>query len=214
MKNTTTMKTIYPTVKFLLFILILSLFSCTKGGGDNGTDNASATYYYKATIGSVNYYQDVTQTNNYIAGSGLGGVDDVDLTAGIEPMSTTPGSTEFHVTKGILHNYLSLTNAQFKAFFKPGSYPNTSGPDYDPYQNGDGIYIYWVDKQGKIWSTTDGSGDQTGSSFKIISVDDDGDGVHYYIRVKMQFNCKLYKEGTGEMIQLTNGEMVGLFGQI
>ena len=108
------MKTIYPAVKFLLFILILSLFSCTKGGGDNGTNNTSATYYYKATIGSVNYYQDVTQTNNYIAGSGLGGVDDVDLTAGIEPMSTTPGSTEFHVTKGILHNYLSLTNAQLR----------------------------------------------------------------------------------------------------
>lgn len=188
----------------------------TAGAGGNGNSGGSsnASYYYKATIGGTNYFQDVTPTNDYIAGSGLGGTDDVDFSAGIDPMSPS-GKTSFGVTKGLFHNYLSSTNAQFKAFFNPGTYPYTSGPDSDPYKNGDGVYIDWVDKQGNLWSTIDGTGDQTGSTFKIISVGDEPDALNnYYIKVKMQFNCKLYKESTGEMIQLTNGEMVGLFGKI
>lgn len=228
------MKTRYSSAKFLLFSLVLLLFSCQKevsfensnsgsggtggsgGSGSGGGSGSNSTYYYKATIGGINYYQDATLTNDYIAGSGSGGVDDVELSASIDPLSSnTPNTTSFEVTKGLLHNYLSITNARFKAFFKPGTYPYTTGPDSDPFKNGDGIYIFWVDKQGSLWSTTDGSGDQTGSSFKIISVDDSPDAIgRYYIKVKMQFNCKLYKEGTGEMKQLTNGEMVGLFGQI
>lgn len=230
----------YLPAKILLLSSMIFLFSCQKetsfengnasgnsggtggnsGSGGNGgsggsSGSSNATFYYKATIGGVNYYQDVNATNNYIAGSGLGGTDDVDLSASIDPMTPTATDTaSFAVTKGILHNYLSLTNAQFKAFFKPGTYPYTTGPEYDPYKNGDGIYIVWVDKQGNLWSTVDGTGDQTGSSFKIISADDDPDPLTYYVRVKMQFNCKLYKQGSTEMVQLTNGEMVGLFGKI
>jgi len=226
--------------KLLLLSSFIFLFSCQKetsfetgngsgsgttggtggssgSGGSGGGSGSSSNgiYYYKATIGGVNYYQDVTLTNNYLPGSGLGGVDDVDLSASIDPIIPSAKDTSsFEISKGILHNYLSVTDAQFKAFFKPGTYPFTTGPESDPYKNGDGIYIIWVDKQGNLWSTIDGTGDQTGSSFKIISVDDAPDGINYYIKVKMQFNCKLYKEYTGEMKQLTNGEMVGLFGKI
>jgi hypothetical protein len=43
------------------------------------TDGSTGDIYYKATIGGVNYYQAVTATNDYEAGSGLGGTDDVAL---------------------------------------------------------------------------------------------------------------------------------------
>jgi hypothetical protein len=207
------MKPLISSTKIFFFSLCVLLLACKKG--DSGDDNNNATYYYKATIGGVNYFQDVTETNDYIAGSGSAGTDDVSLSASINPISSpAPNSTTLEITKGIMHNYFSSTIPQFKAFFTPGNYPYTTGPEFDPFQNGNGIYIMWLDKQGNLWTTIDGSGDQTGSNFKIISATDDADPLTYYIRVKMQFNCKLYKEGTGEMIQLTNGEMVGLFGKI
>jgi hypothetical protein len=207
------MKPSISVLKIFLFSLCVLLLGCKKGNNDS--DDNNATYYYKATIGGVNYFQDVTMTNDYIAGSGSGGTDDVSLSASINPISSpAPNSTTLEITKGIMHNYWSSTVPQFKAFFNPGTYPYTSGPEFDPFRNGNGVYIIWVDKEGNLWSTIDGSGDQTGSSFKIISTTDDADPLTYYIRVKMQFNCKLYKEGTGEMKELTNGEMVGLFGKI
>ena len=200
--------------KIFVFSLCILFIGCKKEDKKNES-NGDGTYYYKATIGGVNYFQDVTQANDYTAGSGSGGVDDVSLSASINPISSpASNATILEITKGILHNYYSSTENQFKAFFNPGTYPFTSGPEYDPFQNGNGIYIMWMDKQGNLWTTMDGTGNQTGSNFKIISATDDADPLTYYIRVKMQFNCKLYKEGTGEMMQLTNGEMVGLFGKI
>ena len=172
-----------------------------------------AEYYYKATIGGVNYYQNATWTNGYIAGSGMGGLDDVSFGANISPEDVPfpANSTMFGVTKGIMHGYINSSDSAFKAFFKPGTYP------YAPISlsSVDGIYISWMDKSGANWATDEGTGDQTGSTFKILSVAEERDvrGI-LYVRVKMQFNCKLYKEGTGEMRLLTNGEFVGLFGKI
>ncbi len=180
----------------------------------DGGDSVAAQYYYKATIDSVDYMQTVTEDNGYEAGSGLGGDDDVSFTASIDYASTPipAGSTAMGVEKGIMHHYINSSNADFKAFFAPGDYPYTPGGSFD---NGDGVNVSWRDKNGNDWDSNAGSADQTGSTFKIISVDDVFDAVgNYYIRVKMQFNCKLYQHDTGEMKELTNGEMVGLFGKI
>jgi hypothetical protein len=35
-----------------------------------------------------------------------------------------------------------------------------------------------------------------------------------YIKVKMQFNCTLFKENSTDEVVLTNGEMVGVFGML
>jgi len=210
------MKTIYSPVKFLLFGLVIFLLGCEKGGGNNGGGSTNATYYYKATIGGVNYLQEVTPTNGYASRSAAVGGDDVALSASIDlkSNSTPVNLTSLKITKGILHKYLTSTNAQFNAFFIPGNYHYTTGPEFDPFQNADGVYISWVDKQGNLWTTIDGSGNQTGSSFNIVSAVDSAGAATHYIKAKMEFNCKLYKKGTGEMVQLTNGEMVGLFGKL
>lgn len=217
---------------FIVFLLILcTLYSCQKevsadldstpsggggvGGGPGGS-TSTATYYYKANIGGVNYTESVTNTNDFQAGSGLGGTNEVEFSADISPMTSPQplNTTSIEINKGLFNNYLSSTNAQFKAFFNPGDYPYTTGPEGQEYINGNGVYIMWMDKQGSLWSTSFGSHDQAGSTFQILSVVDDADPVHYYVRVKAVFKCKLYKEATGEMKQVTNGEFVGLFGKI
>ncbi len=178
-------------------------------GGGNTTDEI----YYKATIGGVNYFQSVTATNNYEAGSGMGGTDDVVFGGGINYANPPlpAGLTQMSVDKGLMHNYLSATKSQFKAFFAPGIYP------YAPasYSLGDGISIVWNDPLGGDWDTRDGTVDQAGSNFKIISTEDSYDAIgRYYIKVKMQFNCKLYNRSTGAVTVLTNGEMVAYFGML
>jgi hypothetical protein len=189
-------------------------FKITVSGATGGGGTAPGEYYYKATIGGVNYYQTATWTNGYIAGSGMGGLDDVSFGADISPeeIPFPANSTMFGVTKGIMHNYINSSDSAFKAFFKPGTYPYAP---ISPLTSVDGIYISWMDKTGANWITDGGTGNQTGSTFKILSVSEERDvrGI-LYLRVKMQFNCKLYKEGTGEMRPLTNGEFVGLFGKI
>jgi hypothetical protein len=198
-------------------------FPLNLGGGACGfivtvTDgNAIGDVYYKATISGVDYYQAVTATNKYEAGSSLGGSDDVSVGASIN-YSTDPlpkGLTTFGVEKGLMHGYLASTEAQFKTYFSPVNYP-CAPPGPVNYQNGDGVIIGWTDKDGNNWSSLHATSAQpASSSFKIISVDEIHDATGtYYLKVKMQFNCVLYKEGTNTLISLTNGEMVGYFGKI
>src|SRR5688500_17068608 len=97
------------TTKIFLFSLCVLLLGCKKEDNNND-NNGDGTYYYKATIGGVNYFQDVTQANDYIAGSGSAGVDDVSLFVSINPLSSpTSNTTTLEITKGIMHNYLSST---------------------------------------------------------------------------------------------------------
>jgi hypothetical protein len=178
-----------------------------------GQTGGTGDIYYKATIDGVNYYQAVTATNGYEAGSGMGGVDEVSIGGGIyyadDPVP--PGVTSMGAEKGLLRNYLSATDAQFRAFFAPGDYPYAP----ESYSNGDGIHISWQSPDGEYWSTRNGPADQVGSTFKIISVVDARDITGtLYIKVKMQFNCKFYNVNTGAVKTCTNGEMVAYFGKL
>ena len=178
-----------------------------SSGGGGGT---SSDFYYKATVGGVSYNQDATFTNGYEPGVGMSGVDDVVFGGGIS-YSNPPlpaGKTEFSIAKGMMHNYTTATQAQFKAYFNPGTY------SYAPlsYSNGDGIQISWTDTKGEIWDSRDGKVDQTGSTFKIISTQDFTDAAgDYYVKVKVEFSCKLYNTSTGAMKQAT-GEASVPFG--
>lgn len=200
--------TLFSTI--LLFCIIV-FSGCKKV--NTKSDNAS--YYYKATIGGVQYLQKVTETNGYEAGSAKGGADDVTFSATINPKDypSPPKSTTMDITKGMFHNFFAATNEQFKAFFPPGVYNFTSGPEYDPFKSGDGFIIEWFDENGVDWSTAAGSGDQTNSTLKIVSVKEAQSVIDYYVEVKLQFSCKLYNSNTGEMKELKDGEFVGLFGK-
>jgi hypothetical protein len=191
----------------------------TGGTGGNGGGSTTGDFYYKATIGGTSYSQTITSTTtDYEPGSGMSGFDDVIFGGGINwanpPLPA--GKTEFGIGKGIFHHYLSATQAQFKAFFTPGTYTYTSDPS-----NVDGVTVDWTDPSGNpgpnltdnIWGTAYGTKDQTGSTFKIISSTEFIDALGgYYMIVKAQFNCNLYNASTGAKKVLINGEAVVAFG--
>jgi hypothetical protein len=173
-------------------------------------------YYYKATIGGVSYQQVVTATNEWESASGIVGVDEVEVFGGIyHSGGAVPGAAYLTVRKGLFTDYQTATNNEFKAFFHTGEHPFTKGNFSNPYASGDGVIIELVDPQGEYWSTAAGTGDQSGSHFTVLSAEDDPDGSGtYFVKVKMQFNCKLYHSRTGEVKSLTGGEMVTAFGKL
>jgi len=186
------------------------LFSVTVvPAGSGGT---TGEYYYKATIDGVNYTQNVTSTNDYEPGRGLGGVDDVAFGAGINYANPPlpAGKTEFGIDRAFMHHYTTATKAQFKAFFATGDYAY-SALSNDQVDNG--IRIYWTDTKGEVWDSRD-KADQTSATFKIISAQDFTDiAGDYNVKVKVQFNCKLYNSA-GASKTLTNGEAVVVFGML
>jgi hypothetical protein len=186
----------------------------SAGGGPNPTSDP----YYKATIGGVNYIETVTATNNFEAGSGISGSDDVWFSAGIYSRANPvpAGVTGMDIEKAVMHGYDVASDAQFKAFFPVGTHPYAP-PGMAKFLNGDGVIVGWTDKNGEDWTSHHETLAQpSSSSFKIISVVDERDLLGtLYIKVKMEFNCTLYKvSDPTKTLQLTNGEMVGYFGKI
>ncbi|WP_160710933.1 hypothetical protein [Chitinophaga solisilvae] len=172
-------------------------------------------YYYRMTVAGKPYEQHVREDNNYIASSGVDGVEEVVAGAGIvyntrDDDPVPPGVTQLVITKALLYDYFNVTEAGFTAFFAKGDYPYATRKEF-VYTSG--ITIRWQDEQGQIWDTI--SGDQPGSSFSILSAEPfrDGGGA-YYVKVKMRFSCRLYNQETGAMKQVTGGEMTGNFGKI
>ncbi|MDI3318757.1 hypothetical protein [Pinibacter soli] len=185
------------------------------GGGNVG----NATLYYKATIDGVAYSEKVTDTNSFIAGSGLSGSDDVIFGGGIafddgNGVPKPPTATSLDVDIGVLHNYYNCTDAYFRAFFTIGDHAYAK-PNPMTDADKEGVVVVWGDASGGYWSSQAGTGSQTGSTFKIISVEDARDITGtLYLKIKMQFSCKIYNVNTGAAKTLTNGEMVAYFGKI
>lgn len=202
------------TLPLFISILTLCLFAFSGCKKDKDKDDPKEEiYYFKANIGGKSYSEKVTETNGYIAGSSLGGMDIVNFSADIGPDDETVQKPSMSITKGLMYNYLSATNPDFINFFKPGSYTYTTSPDYNPIL-GNGFEVGFADENGDYWSTDAGAKDQTNSKIKIISVDETESFINFYIGVKIQFSCTLYNLFTGEKKELKDGEFYGLFGKI
>lgn len=187
--------------------------SCSVTLTTTGNDNAgnSSDYYYSITIDGKEYTQNVTMYNDWEAGSSLSGVDDVTFGAGINYgyEDVPAGSTSFGIEIGTMHGYYNATDAQFRAFFSAGTRNYTKD-----FSVADGVSIGWKDPNGVYWQTNYGTGDQTGSTFSIVSIEDARDLTGtLYLKTKIRFTCKLYNEA-GEVKTVTKGEMVGSFGKI
>ena len=180
------------------------------GGGGNG-GNITGDFYYKLTFDGVNYSQDVTSTNNYIADPGVVGTSEAIFATGISYNSNSvpAGKTEIGIVKGILHGYTG-TKAEFKAFFAPGNYQYGTIDIAGNTMTTDGVSITWIEPGGNdMWLTIDPSLQQ-GSTFKIVSATEVTDATGYYLKVKVQFSCKLYSVNSGGSVSkaVTNGEAV------
>ena len=92
-------------------------------------------------------------------------------------------------------------NATFKNFFVAGNY------NFSPSYDSTGIIIEYNDGT-DTWSTKLGSGNQTGSSFKIVESRNEL-ASPYTMKVYVTFNCKLYSFSTGAVKTVTDGVFVG-----
>src|SRR5687767_4063346 len=110
----------------------------------------------------------------------------------------SPGTGDLSLQKNYIYHYSNSTEADFKAFFAPGSYP-ISFTKCSSHIPSDGMWVAWVDDQSEFWFLRKDY-DQEGSYFKILG-NEDGyrtDGK-YFVKVYAQLKCKLYHESTNEM---------------
>jgi len=170
------------------------------------------TPYFKLTIDNINYQ--ITNDNNDPSrqiGSMTHSVDSGSVGSGIGPGTypNPPGTGTISLQK----NYIgtsnpALTDNDFKVFFQPDAYRFAIKTCKSIT---DGLLIAWNDSDSKIWTTYYGNG-QEGSYFKIVGLADGyNSNGRYYVKVKMRFKCKLYSYSSGQVKELTNGEMVAYF---
>ena len=181
--------------------------------GDITVEGVPLKSYFKGRIGGIDYnvVVDIDGPDNIPYGFGSRG-DSMSfasfLTPGIYP--NPPGSGTVSLQKQFIYPFSTSTDAHFKAFFKPGAYPFV--PSKCLNLGYSGIILSWVDSDGNEWDTIREFGDQSGSSFKIVGIEDGYDSQgRYFVKVKSRFNCKLYLRPGGQMQELTNGEMVSFF---
>ncbi len=154
-------------------------------GGFNDIYNGTGTY------GNNNKYE-----NGYVF---------VNITSYIwEDISFSMNDPEyFTISKGALkipYGHV-LNNNDIAGFVSKGTY-NYSKDLLN------GVEITWYDNDRKEWSTSKGTGVQTGSSFEITDVTNSSYEDGYKVRIL--FTCTLY-DGNGNSKKVTNGVYVGIF---
>lgn len=167
---------------------------------------------FKATIGGVKIYVVPLNAGPDNIPYGGGGKDTASFSSflGQDLHPYPAGTGAISLQKGYMYNFLTSTEADFKNFFKPGAYPfYTNLCSHFLFS---GMILFWADSDDQTWTTFKEFQDQAGSSFTIVGIEDghDNKGI-YFVKVKSRFNCKLYNMRTGEIQELTDGELVSYF---
>ena len=129
-----------------------------------------------------------------------------DTSTGIYGCGFTNGDgsvSYFAIDRGTLKYVGTVENTDFKAYYTPATY------SYN-LNLATGIRVIYYDAAGEIWSTDQGSQNQSGSTFVITDRKEFSGLSGYDIKVKATFNCKLYNT-TGQVKTFTEGVFVGFF---
>jgi hypothetical protein len=97
------------------------------------------------------------------------------------------------------------TTEDFTSFFSTGAKEYTFGAN-------DGVLLTLY-INGVEWTTSNGSGDQTGSSFVVDDFKVDEQFGKTFVKLKATFNCVFYN-GIGSSKTFTNGVFVGRFEEV
>ncbi|MCX2742186.1 hypothetical protein [Pontibacter anaerobius] len=97
--------------------------------------------------------------------------------------------------------------SQVEEMFKVSSYTFGNLETTSDERVIDGVLIRYTDVDGKVWSSDFGSGDQTGSSFRIVEHISNTKDKNSKKITTTEFSAKLY-DGNGNKIDLTNGKMM------
>jgi hypothetical protein len=185
-------------------------YSVVKGGIQQ--ELVPAHVYFKGKINGISYTLDASRDdpNNIVYGyGGYGGKDTDSLSFSTHVASATGGGT-ISVSNQYLPKFKLSSEADFKNFFKAGSYPYLSLAC--PFPKPVGIYIGWAEPSGVPWISIQDGKNQKGSYYNIVGVEDGHNlaGL-YYVKVKSRFECMLYRINATDSVKLTEGEMVSYF---
>jgi hypothetical protein len=158
----------------------------------------------------------------------IGGTFD-SLTSTLPGLGFSKGDINY-LSYGYPHSYYLMKSDVLDSFFQAGNYSysqlskdtsytvvyDSKGDTLTGYINPisgkiltSGIQLSWFDAAGKVWKSYLGTGDQSGSYFKIIKAESvpntDIPGYSGYTIVTAEFSCNLY-DGLGNLIHLTNGK--------
>ena len=211
------MKTTFSNLMRIIivaFLISTLIFSCKKK--DDGTSTATPTNpttpttvtinsepQFSGTIGTTNVS---FITSNYSSSASTGSDDaigtDTSKFAYEAYIINTTSSTAIGVNKGtlILVGSGYPDNITFQNFFATGNIPYSVNAKK-------GIEIEYWDTHNVHWSTSNGTANETGKTFTISAVKDEGNG---YARILASFNCNLY-DSIGHSQTLTNGVFLGDF---
>lgn len=197
----------------LLMCSAMAVFSgCSKDDDDNNnnpgptptptpvTVNSEPQVAFKLDGTSLNYVTGgINPYSSYFGNSSLMNTwpDSSETTYGFgfENILTGNYVMEFH--KGTFKHMIPSDSADFTDFFPKQTIPYSIDAE-------DGIMIRFYDGTGTLWSTDQGSANQTGSVFKIDDRKPFLFASEKYIKVKFSFNCKVY-DGSGASKTITNG---------
>lgn len=202
----------------LLTGLMAVLISCDKKDDPQpepstpNTPTSNYVYYFKANFDGkaieVGEKKFSLQYGNGMSSSGDGDQDTNYQVIQSSYFSHYTDNSKPEYAVGMIstfHGYWGSPDYQTRAdAITTGNHPY--GND-DPYIHLDGGIIEYWDSNDEYWSTTQGSGDQTGSSFNITSYKDNIDGTSVKI-MEAEFNCTLYNQ-SGATIKVTNGKFKG-----
>lgn len=209
-------------IKILIFVFVLCVFTtaftaCKKKKSSTSDTTPTPTTPAPAVIdinheSVVKYSVEGTAFSYPSAGISGGMGTSLSLASSMDETSTASydygfsggTATYFSVAKGTIHTpgIGRPDENAFRAFFVVGNV------NYSP-DNLNGIKIKHRDSDGIMWTTDKGSGNQTGSVFKIEAVKETNNG-YQNVKVYATFNCKLYNDN-GNSKTLTNGKFVGYF---
>ena len=207
----------------LLMLPVMAVWSCKKSSTTPTTTtptptstavtvNSTPQYSFKAdgtTYSKVEDGSSVTVNLSADRNSGVNPGDSGSATYASSFDDAGGSVTYFSVSKSRLKfpalcsgcTALYPANSDFKAFFNTRSYSYGNG--LTVY----GIELTWRDNSGVQWSTSMGSGNQSGSSFSITDMKDMSQLGNYYVVIKASFNCTLYNS-VGQSKILTEGIVV------
>ncbi|MBO6516109.1 MAG: hypothetical protein JJ975_06135 [Bacteroidia bacterium] len=119
--------------------------------------------------------------------------------------SSIRGERAVAINKGTLNLPLGgfPDKGEFLSFFQKGSVPFSKDAE-------DGIEIWFNDGKGTSWSTSKGTGDQTGSTFNFEVISDFSGFDVWTVKYRASFTCTLYDDD-GNSVELTNGKSMAFF---
>lgn len=219
------MKKLNQTLLLSTTFIFLLLASCSKddssptptattttptgGGGGGSSLTINSTPQFKATIDGASV--------NYIAGA-----NNLEEALGAEKSINLPNPTTAIYTTSLYSNTTSVSMSGLK--IGTLSYTGSSVASDTEFDNfisvgshsysvdaANGVHISWYDAgTSSYWTTSLGSGNQTGSTFNITQVAPTNLIGNHYVKFIATFSCTLYN-GSGSSKSVTNGTYVGYF---